>query len=31
MQQHKDIQEPKMDEKVKANIEMYKDILKKEV
>lgn len=31
MQQHKDIQEPKMDEKVKANIEMYKDMLKKEV
>lgn len=31
MQQHKDIQEPKMDEKVKVNIEMYKDILKKEV
>lgn len=31
MQQHKDIQELKMDEKVKANIEMYKDILKKEV
>ncbi|MBC7747182.1 MAG: polyphosphate kinase 2 family protein [Methylotenera sp.] len=31
MQQHKDIQEPKIDEKVKANIEMYKDILKKEI
>ena len=31
MQQYTDIQEPKMDEKVKANIEMYKDILKKEV
>ncbi|OAB25728.1 polyphosphate:nucleotide phosphotransferase, PPK2 family [Flavobacterium fryxellicola] len=31
MQQYTDIQEPKMDEKVKANIEMYKEILKKEV
>ena len=30
MQKHKDIKEPELDEKIKANIEMYKDILRKE-
>lgn len=30
MQKHTDIKEPELDEKIKANIEMYKDILKKE-
>ena len=30
MQKHTDIKEPEMDDKVKENIEMYKDILKKE-
>ena len=30
MQKYTDIQEPKMDDKVTANIEMYKEILKKE-
>ncbi|WP_369752402.1 PPK2 family polyphosphate kinase [Flavobacterium sp. WC2409] len=28
MQKHTDIKEPELDEKIKANIEMYKDILK---
>ncbi|PWA07263.1 PPK2 family polyphosphate kinase [Flavobacterium psychrotolerans] len=30
MQRHTDIKEPELDEKVKANFEMYKEILKKE-
>lgn len=30
MQKHTDIKEPELDEKIKANIEMYKDILRKE-
>ena len=30
MQKHTDIKVPELDEKIKANIEMYKDILKKE-
>jgi PPK2 family polyphosphate:nucleotide phosphotransferase len=30
MQKHSDIQEPQMDEKIRENIEMYKEILKKE-
>lgn len=30
MQKHTDIQEPEMDDKIKENIEMYKEILKKE-
>lgn len=31
MQKHTDIEEPEMDEKIKANIEMYKEQLKKEL
>ena len=31
MQKHPDIQEPKMNDDIKANIEMYKEILKKEI
>ena len=31
MQKHTDIKEPEMDDKVKANIEMYKEMLKKEL
>ena len=30
MQQYTDIKEPSLDEKVKANFEMYKEMLKKE-
>ncbi|MFV8370312.1 PPK2 family polyphosphate kinase [Flavobacterium sp. LB2R40] len=30
MRKHADIQEPKMDDSIKANIEMYKEMLKKE-
>jgi hypothetical protein len=30
MQQHTDIQQPELNEEIKANIEMYKDVLKKE-